>query len=467
MKFRVTIAFIALAAAAPLLAQDFYEQQLRAGQADAAAGRVVPASDELRIAAFGFLDRPPLLTTALVHLALVQNSLGNATAVMSTLDRFLEVERRFGTYSTAQIDDKTRSAFEALLLKSEPRSALTGINSLARLTRTDVDKVSDLPPEKRAAAYEEGFRKSSHDISWALAAARDAASRGADEDVVRWSRRALSIDNTNLEARAMVAHAEARRGNCRDALRDLASFSAGALQLRPDLAGDQVVCLVSESRWTDAETAAAKLPATVQQRADVARAIQTLSARKGSTPLQTASSAAQSTGPRTTTAAPQQTPSRNDPAARTPNPAKPASDSTRPSNTTSAGPAATAQARAVKSAEALSASRTMIQGGKFADAARLLLPAAAADPTNRQLRLSLLEAAVLAREFPLAVAQVSYVAPFSDGEEVSMFYAAAALFEAGRKSDAAPLIQRARPKLTPSPLVDYYVKAILGPMSLK
>lgn len=497
MKSLVTIAIIALAAAIPLRAQDFYDQQLRAGQTDAAAGRLVQAADELRIAAFGFLDRPPFLTTALVQLALVQNSLGNTAAVTQTLDRFLEVERRFSAYSTAQIDDKTRSAFETLLLKSEPRSALIGINSLAKLIRTDAEKVADLPVDKRAGAYEEGFRKSSHDISWALAAARDAASRGADEDVVRWSRRALSVDNANIDARALLAHAETRRGNCRDALRDLAVFSPSALQLRSDLAGDQVVCLVTESKWTDAETAAAKLPAAVQQRPDVARALQTLSGhRTRPAPTSATASGPAGTSPRTMTPStpPQKNPARSatestvpdrgdarttqnpakspaDETRATQSPANGAVDSARPSQTTpsaaTSAPQVPTRATAMKSAEILSTSRTLIEGGKFADAAHLLQPAVANDPTNRQLRLSLLEAGVLAREYPLAVSQVSYVSPFSDGEEVSMFYAAAALFEAGRKAEAIPLLQRARPRLTPSPLVDYYAKAILGPSLTK
>ena len=42
----------------------FYEQQLQTAKSDFQANRIPQAADELRIAAFGFLDKPPLLSEA-------------------------------------------------------------------------------------------------------------------------------------------------------------------------------------------------------------------------------------------------------------------------------------------------------------------------------------------------------------------------------------------------------------------
>ncbi len=440
MKFpRLTILILL---ATPLAAEDFYEQHLRAGVTDAARGRMVEASDELRIAAFGFLDRPALLTTALVNLALVQSSLGHTAAVTQTLDRFLDVERRFNTYAAAQIDPSTRNTFEALLLKSEPASAFAGISSLARLTRSDIEKVKELPADRRAAAYEQGFRKAPRDVEWPLAAARDAASRGAGDDVIRWSRRALAVDARSVDARAMLAHALTQRGNCKEALREISSLTAVDLQQRMELAGDQLVCLTAEGRWSDAESAAARLPAQISQRTDVARALQILSARRPQTP----SVSAPRTAPADTavTARPQPVPV---------TPPQPAPASTTPQ-------ASVNRADAMKSAEKLDTARALIRNRRFSEAARLLQPAVAADPANRQLRLALLEAAALGREWPLAVGQVASIAPFSDGEELSMFYAAISLYESKRNAEAIPLMNRARPRLASSPFVDYYSRSI-------
>src|SRR5437870_10338219 len=92
---------VSIALAAPLLAaDDFYEQQLRSGKADYQASRLPQAADELRIAAFGLLQQPPLLSEALIRLAVTQNALGQSAEAGRTIDRFIEVEQRFATYSS-------------------------------------------------------------------------------------------------------------------------------------------------------------------------------------------------------------------------------------------------------------------------------------------------------------------------------------------------------------------------------
>ncbi|MGZ7030334.1 MAG: hypothetical protein ACXVIJ_00055 [Thermoanaerobaculia bacterium] len=457
----------------PLLAEDFYEQQLHDGKSDRAAGKFVEASDELRIAAFGFLDRPLLLTEALVNLALAQNSLGQPTA-QQTLDRFLDVEQRFATYVPAAIDAPTRTAFESLLLQMEPRATLTAIQSLSRITRSEAQKVADLPVEKRAAAFSEGARRAPRDVEWPLAAAKDAASRNLDEDVVRWSRRALNIDKENEAARALLAHALTRRSECREALSQIARFSADALKQRSELVGDQLVCLTNEKRWSDAESLAAKLPDAVKQRPDVARATQMLSARRspgtfradvlrpaatpgtsmtsGSTeparPQTPPSTAGKQTQPSTQSASQSPVPKTQPPVQKTQAPVETATQFQGPN--------------AARAAQALESSRSLIRGGRFGEAVQVLQPALNADPSNRQIRLALLEAATLAHDWNTALAQVSTTKPYGAGEEASMFYAAATLYENGRTDEARPLMERARPNLNDTPMIDYYYRMIVG-----
>ena len=43
-----------------------------------------------------------------------------------------------------------------------------------------------------------------------------------------------------------------------------------------------------------------------------------------------------------------------------------------------------------------------------------------------------------------------------------MFYSSLALYETGQKQEARPLMERARGHMVPSPIVNYYLKAILG-----
>lgn len=443
LRVFIAIAFVSIASSAR--ADDFYEQQLKSGKADAAAGRTLQAVDELRVAAFGFLDHPVLLSEALVRLALAHNTLGQSAQVKETLNRFLEVERDFSPYSSAALDNQTRQAFEALLIKSVARTEVTNVPSLARLFRSDAAKVSELSPEKRGPAYEQGFRRAPRDIEWPLAAAADASSRGLDEETIRWSKRALSIDGDNLNARAMLVHAYVRRGDCRAAASQFEKVSSVAMAAHPELVGDQLVCLVKASQWNAADSALLKLPQSERTRSDVSRAIDTLNAHLGrkSTPPPVTSPAPSASAANTTTA----------PATRA-NPPAGQSSPAAPPPVSKPAPSA--------SAAALAQAKTLVAAGKFAEASKVLVPASKADPDNREVRLALLEASSLSRDWRTASAQVTAAAPFKVGEEASMFYAATALYETGHLEEARRMLAPARPRLASTPLVDYYSKMILG-----
>ncbi len=92
---------------------DFSETRLREGKEAYAAGRSAEAVSELRIAAFGFLDRPALLCESLVYLALVSASTEKPTEAKATIERLSEVERRFPSCGEAKLDLSVRAQFEA------------------------------------------------------------------------------------------------------------------------------------------------------------------------------------------------------------------------------------------------------------------------------------------------------------------------------------------------------------------
>ena len=434
--------FIAVAAAVLFIvpvvrAEDFYEQQLRVAKADLTSGRQVQAADELRIAAFGFLDRPPLLVEALARLALVHQALGHAPDVTQILNRFLDVERHFGVYQSAALEPETRRAFEQLLMDKVPASEITSFPTLSRVIRTEAQKVFDLPPSQRAAAFENGFRRSPRDIDWPLAAAEDAALRGADPDVVKWTRRALSIDSSNLRAQTLLVHAFARSGDCRSVLSQLASISSDAIDANASLAGDRLVCLVAQSRWSDAQAASLRLPEVARARSDVSRALAALASHQ-----------------------PPQTQTR--PAAMSTQPSQPVVVPTTRSHAAPPPATTTATQPPATSSATLASSKKLVAAGRYLDAQKLLEPAVAAEPSNRDLRLALLDAAALSRKWRLAAEQIPRLSRFTAGVEAWMVYAATALWELGRAAEARVLMQRARAKLPNTPFVQYYDKLILG-----
>lgn len=101
-----------LGAATP--ADDFYLSRLQAGKAEAAAGRPYEAIDDLKIAAFGFLDQPSLLLEGLARLALAQAAAGQVEAADATMRRFGEVESRFKGWSQVDLEPEARAAFVTL-----------------------------------------------------------------------------------------------------------------------------------------------------------------------------------------------------------------------------------------------------------------------------------------------------------------------------------------------------------------
>ena len=110
---------------------DFYREQLRAGKEAFIARRDLEAIDHLRIAAFGLLGRPPELSEALARLALAQSAAKRTEDVRATLERFLDVERRFPSFESARLEPQTHGTFRRLLNASIPRETLAGIPSLS------------------------------------------------------------------------------------------------------------------------------------------------------------------------------------------------------------------------------------------------------------------------------------------------------------------------------------------------
>lgn len=135
------------------LAEDFNDARLKAGQVEYQAKRYREAVDEFRVAAFGYLDQPVLLQECLVRLTLALAAAGKQADVDATLTRFLEVERRFGTYAKANLEPDTRAAFWALLTKRLPPATIAGIPSLSKSTGGGpADEAKPPRPEKPASS---------------------------------------------------------------------------------------------------------------------------------------------------------------------------------------------------------------------------------------------------------------------------------------------------------------------------
>ncbi len=407
---------------------DFNEARLQSGQSLFADKRYLDSIDQFRVAAFGYLNQPGALSNTLARMVLAQVAAGRLADADATIQRFLEIQRRFPSYPPPGLDGAAEGDFRAVLLRRVPEATLLGLPSLAPLVETEEQKIARLPEPARRKALEAASRRDPNSVVWPLALARDALDRSDAKEAEKWAAKALSIQPSNPEGLALRARARALRGQFAPAKADVAAIPAAALEKRPELYGDVLVVMVESGDWAGAEDASRLVPDRIAGRPDVVRARQKLASQR----------------PRLSQAPPA--------------PAPPQQAAGRPSPTP---PSATAPAAPSSSREVLAESRRLVASGKAVEALRALAEALKSDPGNRDLRLAFLEAACLSGAYSEGATQVALVAPFGDAEAPSMFYAAVVLYETGKTDEARGYMRRAMPKVT-GVLVDEYSRKILG-----
>lgn len=111
---------------------------------------------------------------------------------------------------------------------------------------------------------------------------------------------------------------------------------------------------------------------------------------------------------------------------------------------------------------ALQASREQILVRRYREAETILSRALELDPTNRQLRLGLLEAATLARHWSAGEEQIRVLEPITEAEGRYLFYAGVVKYEIGDLNAAREYMRRARERVNASPYVNDYLRRVLG-----
>lgn len=474
MRKRMLAAAFVIAAALPAGAQaadDFYKARLQEGRIAYETGNAAEAADLLRIGCFGLMDHPALLSEGLAWLALAQVKAGRAADVDGTVRRFLEVEKRFGVWAKAAVSDGARKEFEALLARRLPPEALASVPALAGLVETEEQKIAKLAPRERRRALEAKAAAEPAEKKWVLALARLAAEAGEPKETIRQAGKAIELDPQDLEARRLRAAALMARKSWAEALADLDALPPALFASQPALRADRFVCLAAAKEWDLARAAAAGLPEEQLARVDVAAALKKVPAAPEAPAAPTApADGTGATGAQDAPAAAATPPAAAESPAAAPQggAATTAGTAVVPSARTEApakapgGAAAPAAAPTVSPVDALKTQiREALKAGAPEKAKGIAMGVVAARPDDRETRKLLLEAACMSRDWKTVAAQSRLLAPFRDGEEPSMFYGAVGLYETGAVEEARPLMQRARPRVAPTPFVNYYADRLL------
>ncbi|MGH9364907.1 MAG: hypothetical protein ACRD1B_06535, partial [Thermoanaerobaculia bacterium] len=398
-----------------------------------------------------------------------------------TLNRFIDIERRFATYGKLKLEPDIEADFRSLLLKRVKPETLLSLSSLSGLVETEEQKIGKLPPGQREEQLEAAMRREPKAVKWPLALARYAAERQNDTTVVKWAGRVLELDGKNAEARALRAHARVRRRQYAEALADLKELPKEQRDGWPELYADELVCLVDAKDWGGAEQVVKQVPSHLMTRSDVAGAQRELAKEQGrrekenarqitaikesADPSETA--AADERARREKTTREEQAPAAGKPPVEQPRPQE-ATAAPSPKDSAGQKPAAAsknapgaAERSSPSAADILAESRRLLKAGQKGEAVKLVVEALKSEPARRDLRLVLLEAACLSGDWKTGAVQVPLVSPLREREGPSMFYAAVVLYESGHRGEARLYMQEAKSRIQSTPYVDDYEKKIL------
>lgn len=429
--------------------EPFYLSLLREGQQSLARGDAAGAARDLRLACFGLLDEPKTLAKCLVHLAVAQARSGDRPGFAATFGRLGEVEERFRGYSESAVTPELRGEFEAQALAQIPAATLSAMPGFRELAdRRAAAELARLPERERQKELERRLASDPDNPRWRIESARleVAAGRGA---------RALELLSgladaaQQGEAGCLRGLAEAQSGRCEAAA---AAWSACEWPSeRLELARARLRCFVAASDWEAGDALLAALPSGVARDPEIARlarAVEKGQAEAAKRPRATAADAARPTATPTASAAVEAPPIA--PPTATPEPPVPAER---------LGLDAAEQAQLGDARRLLAGARRIAD---LESALALAQPIADSHPGQAEAQLLVGEIAYRASRWAMAASYLER-APAASRPPQSQFYLAVALFELGRRDEAAAVLRPVLDRIERTPYAEGYIRRILAP----
>jgi tetratricopeptide (TPR) repeat protein len=434
-KNTLWLLLIAVLSTSPAESADpFYENLLIQGARDYSVGSYNDAAHKLRIACFGLLDEPGLLTEGLVRLSLAQARSGDNAALRETFDRIMDVESLFGTYADADIPDGLRREFEILLRAQIPATQLSGLPSLQTLLL----RPTQVGPEEIATAVpatEESTEESPESLLQdALEKFRRRPAKA--RPIVD---RLLASDPENQQGLCLRGQIGVRLGECNEALEGLPSCPT--LHSDVDLAAYYLACLVEEGRLLEARSFESSLASEMRERRPISRLMSKLPAAIESEVMSSVANQQE--------AAPEES------IEAEVRPEELATEAETPplEGITDEG---LAQVREIQS---LVRSATSL--GDLEEPAQLAVDLANKNPDSQAAQYLAAEIAYRRSDWSAAVEYFKRAGAPTQDQPLLVFYMAVSLFETGSLEEARSLIELALPLLERTEFVNSYVARIL------
>ncbi len=339
------------------------------------------------------------------------------------------------------------------------------------MVETEEEKLAAMDPRERKRTLEQLAQGNPDNPAYPVLLANAAWEDRDRRNALRWSTRALELDSSLGAMQVLRTRVLFADRKCDEAFAAEADIAADLIPVDDDWKAGRFVCLAEMKDWSRAAEMIPLLPDPIQDRAEVRRAIGRLNdalakekrdADARAKREQEERERSEGTEPGVVRASrpPLSGANRNE---QPPGEGRPTQTTAAPATTPAIEPEPTgATASLARVTTALREGQQMIGNGRYRDAEQHFYDAIVKDPGSRELRLALLEAATLARDWKTADSQIPLVSPFADREARHLFYAAVTKWELDQRDAARELMRRAKPRLTSSRYVDQYVRRILG-----
>ena len=467
-------------ATVPGFAQNFYDARFQSGVADFNRGEYAHSVEEMRIAAFGRVDDLPRYEIAEIYLTVANEKLDHIEEARTSATKVLRAEMISAAYSSLDLPQNIRAAFESLLPVLLSREQLSNVPAFAHLasqalpaakmgpatTRRPLPIVPTPTKEPNVAVTvgkNDDKAEQPQNLDYGQLAL-DRVAAGDEPGARRYADLAFARDESNPKAHTALA----QLGRSHSAWKEVAEHYA-VVRTRRRLTDDETaayfIALVNIGRTEDAAGVRRSLPASVLNRSDVRDAIQTLEPKPVSQPV--APAPVPAPVPRTTPApapvapAPVQVPTPTPkPVAPAPAPVQAPAASPAPLPVPIAAPPTPDSAMPVS--DQIAEAEQMVAAGNIVGARSDLRRIAAIPNLQRSERQSLARVLSQTALYAESSAQYRKTYPLKAGEESHMFYEAVNRYELGDYSLARQLITRALPALPQTPAILAYRDRIMA-----
>ena len=424
----------------------FYSGLLRDGAYAYDRGEFAAAARDLRLACFGYLDQPVLLTGCLTRLGAAQAKANDADGFAETFRRVVELEERFGGYRQAEVPAEVRAAFEERTAAAMPAATLAQVPVFAGLALRKVEgQLAALPAKQRRKELEARVQKEPQTALWHVLLAELDLAEGQAAPGLERARRAATLAPQDPRALCVRGLALARAERCPEAVADLQPCARTRRETA--YAAALLGCWAGAGEWRQADELVRGLPAEVARDRQIAGLAQRV--QKGLAGAQ-ATTAAQPAG--------------RPPAAAARPPAGAKQPPAKPRETAVPAKPTAAPAPQVPLADGLERVRRLLATGvqeELREGLTLARELADANPGSREAQHLAAEAAYRSARWQDAASYFKRGGDPGDARPELLFYLAVALYESGEREAAASALERSLPNLERTPYVDAYAKRIL------